>query len=156
MRPREAPRFVPAGVTVADAAREAVRSGHTRLPVVDADRGLKAPVGLIHAHDLLAATLDDEMMDVRPLLRPLARLPRQTLVTGLLKNMRDERRHMVLVADERERMVGLLTLEDLVEELVGEIESDTELPPPTHLDRVISARAQRSVRPGPWRAVRVM
>ena len=156
MRPREAPRFVPAGVTVADAAREAVRSGHTRLPVVDADRGLEAPVGLIHAHDLLAATLDDEMMDVRPLLRPLARVPRQTLVTGLLKNMRDERRHMVLVADERGRMVGLLTLEDLVEKLVGEIESDTELPPPTHLDRVISARAQRSVRPGPWRAVRVM
>ena len=71
------------------------------------------------------------MMDVRPLLRPLARVPRQTLVTGLLKHMLDERRHMVLVADERGRTVGLLTLEDLVEELVGEIESDTELPPPT-------------------------
>jgi CBS domain containing-hemolysin-like protein len=41
--------------------------------------------------------------------------------------MLDERRHMVLVADERGRTVGLLTLEDLVEELVGEIESDAEL-----------------------------
>jgi putative hemolysin len=45
--------------------------------------------------------------------------------------MLEERRHMVLVADEHARTVGLLTLEDLVEELVGEIESDTELPPPT-------------------------
>jgi CBS domain containing-hemolysin-like protein len=134
MQPRDAIQFVSLGVTVVDAAREALRSGHTRLPVVDADRGLDAPVGLIHAHDLLAATLDDETMDLRPLLRALARVPRQTPVTALLKRMLDERRHIVLVADDRGRTVGLLTLEDLVEKLVGEIESDTEVPPPRHRD----------------------
>jgi CBS domain containing-hemolysin-like protein len=108
MQPREAIQFVSVGMTVADAAREAVTSGHRRLPVVDADRGLEAAVGLIHAHDLLAATLDGETTDVRPLLRPLAHVPRQTLVTVLLRRMLEERRHMVLVADEHARTVGLL------------------------------------------------
>jgi CBS domain containing-hemolysin-like protein len=135
MQPRDAIQLVRLGATAADAARQAVRSGHTRLPVVDADRGLEAPVGLIHAQDLLAATLEDETTDLRPLLRPLARVSSQTPVTALLKRMLDERRHMVLVADERGRTVGLLTLEDLVEELVGEIESDTEPPPPAPPER---------------------
>lgn len=128
MQPREAIHFVSLGVTVADAAGEAVRAGHTRLPVVDAERGIDAPVGLIHAHDLLASTLnDDNTMGLGSLLRPLARVPSQTPVTELLGRMLDERRHLVLVADDRGRTVGLLTLEDLVEEIVGEIESDTEL-----------------------------
>ncbi|MGN6871847.1 MAG: hypothetical protein ACTHMY_25940 [Solirubrobacteraceae bacterium] len=48
-------------------------------------------------------------------------------MTELLARMLDERRHLVLVVDDRGPTVGLLTLEDLVEELVGEIESDTEL-----------------------------
>jgi CBS domain containing-hemolysin-like protein len=139
LQPRDAIHFVSLGTTVADAARETVRSGHSRLPVVDRGHGLDAPIGLIHAHDLLAATLEDETMDLRPLLRPLMRVPHETLVTGLLKRMLDERRHMVLVGDERGRTVGLLTLEDLVEELVGEIESDTELPPAA-LGRVTAAR----------------
>jgi CBS domain containing-hemolysin-like protein len=135
MQPREAIQCVALGATVADGAREAVRAGHTRLPVVDAERGLDAPVGLIHVHDLLAATLEGETMDLRPLLRPLARVPSQTRVSELLGQMRDERRHMVLVADDRGRTQGLLTLEDLVEELVGEIESDTQLPSPRARNR---------------------
>lgn len=138
MQPREAIRFVSLGVTVADAAREAVSAGHTRLPVVDAERGIDAPVGLIHAHDLLAATLDGDTMDLRPLLRPLARVPSQTRVTELLGRMLDERRHLVLVADDRGSIVGLLTLEDLVEELVGEIESDTAPPPSPGRERIRS------------------
>jgi CBS domain containing-hemolysin-like protein len=146
MQPREVIDFVSVEITVTDAAREAVRSGHTRLPVVDAAGGLDAPVGLIHAHDLLAATLDDEAVDLRPLLRPLARVPSRTRVTVLLKRMLGERRHMVLVAGERGRTVGLLTLEDLVEELVGEIESDTELPPPT----VGPGRVARAHPSGSW------
>jgi CBS domain containing-hemolysin-like protein len=129
MQPSDAIQFVPLGVTVADAARQAVSYGRTRLPVVQADRGLDAPIGLIHTHELLAATLEDKTTDLQPLLRPLARVPSHAPVTDLLRRMLDERRHMVLVADERGRTVGLLTLEDLVEELVGEIESDAELQP---------------------------
>jgi CBS domain containing-hemolysin-like protein len=130
MQPREAIQFVPVDATVADAAREVVRCGRTRLPVFEVDRGFEAPAGLIHVHDVLAATLEGETMDLRPLLRPLPRVSSQTLVTELLRRMLEERRHMVLVADERGRTAGLLTLEDLVEELVGEIETDAEPPAP--------------------------
>jgi CBS domain containing-hemolysin-like protein len=126
MQPRSAIDFVLLDAGVAGASREAVRSGHTRLPVCDSELGLDGPLGLIHAHDLLAAAQLDENADLRDLLRPLARVPQETPVTQLLARMRDERRHMVLVGDKRGRTVGLVTLEDLVEELVGEIEEDTD------------------------------
>jgi magnesium and cobalt transporter len=99
--------------------------------------GLDAPIGLIHVHDLLAAALAQSPIDLRGLLRPLARVSPETPVTDLLRRMRDERRHMVLVADEHGRTAGLLTLEDLLEELVGEIENDTDPPLPD------AARAHR-------------
>jgi CBS domain containing-hemolysin-like protein len=143
MQPRELIHSVSVDATIADAAREAVRSRHTRLPVLAPSRGLDAPVGLIHAHDLLAARLDDERTDLRAILRPLAHVPAEARVTELLKRMLDERRHMVLVADDHGRTVGLVTLEDLVEELVGEIESDTERPPPSlSAPRLLSAHAR--------------
>jgi CBS domain containing-hemolysin-like protein len=131
MQPRDAIDFVLSNIDVADAARQAVRLGHTRLPVCDPELGLDVPVGLIHVHDLLAAVLADATIDLRGILRPLARVPAEIPVTDLLRRMRDERRHMVLVADAHDRTVGLLTLEDLVEELVGEIENDTDSPLPT-------------------------
>jgi CBS domain containing-hemolysin-like protein len=143
MQPRDAIQFLPLGVTVADAAREAVRRGRTRLPVFDAQHGLERPVGLIHVHDLLAAALEDDTTDLRRLLRPLARVPSQTLVTELLGRMLDEHRHMVLVTDERGRTVGLLTLEDLVEELVGEIESDAEPRPASSPQPIPGSRTVR-------------
>jgi CBS domain containing-hemolysin-like protein len=145
MQPREAIQFVPLGVTVVDAAREAVGRGRTRLPVFEAQHGLERPVGLIHIHDLLAATLQDHTMDLRPLLRPLARIPSETLVTELLRRMLEERRHMVLVADERGRTVGLLTLEDLVEELVGDIETDAEPWPASTPEDVLGRHLGRGV-----------
>jgi CBS domain containing-hemolysin-like protein len=137
MQPRSGIDFVLSNVDVAEAAREAVRLGHTRLPVFDHEVGLDAPIGLIHVHDLLAAALAQSPIDLRGLLRPLARVSPETPVTDLLRRMRDERRHMVLVADEHGRTAGLLTLEDLLEELVGEIENDTDPPLPD------AARAHR-------------
>jgi CBS domain containing-hemolysin-like protein len=130
MQPRSRIDFVLSNVDVAEASRLAVSLGRNRLPVCEPELGLDAPVGLIHVHDLLAAAFADATMDLRELLRPLARVPPETPVTELLRRMRDERRHMVLVADEHSRTVGLLTLEDLLEELVGEIENDTDPPLP--------------------------
>jgi CBS domain containing-hemolysin-like protein len=135
MQPRSAIDYVLLDAGTAGAAREALRSGHTRLPVCDRAGGLDAPLGLIHAHDLLAVALRRENIDLGELLRPLTRVPAHMPVTELLAQMRRERHHMVLVRDEQEKTVGLVTLEDLVEELVGEIEEDT---PPT-------ARAQHAV-----------
>ena len=164
MQPRSAIDFVLLGAGVAGAMHEMVRSAHTRMPVCESERGLDAPLGLIHAHDLLAAAQEDRSANLRDLLRPLARVPQEMPVTDLLARMRDERRHMVLVADEHGRTVGLVTLEDLVEELVGEIEEDIDTtllsgkrastPPPGKRDgrRAPTApnrRLRASPRPGP-------
>jgi len=124
MRPREEIDFLIVDVGVEWAARHAVRSRHTRLPVCERGLGLDAPIGLVHAHDLLAAAIDERTVALRELLRPLARVHERIPVTALLRRMRDERREMVLVADDRGATIGLITLEDLLEQLVGEIDEE--------------------------------
>jgi CBS domain containing-hemolysin-like protein len=132
MQPRHAIDFVGVEAGVALASGEALRSGRTRLPVCEPESGLDAPLGLVHVHDLLAATVGDQRVDLHELLRPLALVAADTPVTELLTRMRDQRRHMVLVVDQDEATIGLLTLEDLLEELVGEIENDITPPLPAY------------------------
>jgi CBS domain containing-hemolysin-like protein len=127
MQPREAIEFVTLDTTTAEAARQATRAGHTRLPVGDPELGLDAPWGLIHVHDLLAAVLNDPEVSLRGLLRPLPRVAHDTPVTALLARMRHERVQMVLVAGGDGTTLGLVTLEDMLEELVGEIEDEPRL-----------------------------
>ena len=124
MRPREEIDFLVVDVGVEWAGRRAVRSRHTRLPVCERGLGLDAPIGLVHAHDLLAAAIDERTVELRELRRPLVRVHERIPVTALLRRMRDERREMVLVADDRGVTVGLITLEDLLEQLVGEIDEE--------------------------------
>jgi CBS domain containing-hemolysin-like protein len=129
MRPRGEIGFVTADDSVQDAARRAIRVQHTRLPVCAPDRGLDAPLGLVHAQDLLEATLERPEVPLEQLVRPLKRVSEATLVPELLSQMRRERRHMALVADEHGTTVGLVTLEDLLEELVGEIDNEFDNEP---------------------------
>lgn len=129
MRPRGEIEFVTSDETLQAAARHAVKVGHTRLPLCAPDRGLDAPLGLIHAQDLLEATLERPDVPLEQLARPLGRVSEATLVAELLSQMRQQRRHMVLVADEHGTTVGLVTLEDLLEELVGEIADEFDLEP---------------------------
>jgi CBS domain containing-hemolysin-like protein len=94
------------------------------------DRGLDAPLGLIHAKDLLEATIERPDVPLEQLARPLGRVSEATLVAELLSQMRQQRRHMTLVADEHGTTVGLVTLEDLLEELVGAIDDEHDVPTP--------------------------
>jgi CBS domain containing-hemolysin-like protein len=127
MRPRGEIVFVTTEESVRDAARRAIREGHTRLPVCEAVGGLDAPRGLVHAQDLLGAILERRDVALEQLARPLNRVSEATLISELLAQMRRERRHMALVADEHGTTVGLVTLEDLIEELVGEIEDELDV-----------------------------
>lgn len=145
MRPREEIEFLTLDVGV-DQTRRAVQSQHTRLPV--RERGLDAPVGLVHAHDLLAAAIDEGPVPLHGILRPRARVPASLPVTELLKRIREERREMVLAADDHGATVGLVTLEDLLEELDGEIK---DKPGPAANGKVrgaVPARHSRGSRPG--------
>jgi len=142
MTPRAEIAFLSSDVGVERAAHQVVRSRHTRLPVCEHGRGPDAPIGLVHAHDLLAAAVGDGAAELEGILRPLARVRETAPVTGLLRRMRDERREMVLVADGQGTTVGLITLEDLVEELVGEIE-DEPVPAANDNGLIVGARSIR-------------
>lgn len=124
MTPRPEIDFVITDTKLGEVARFALTSGHTRLPLCEPGAGLDAPAGVIHVKDLLQATLDRP--DVAPvtLVRPLARVAESTLLSELLRDWRRQRQHIALVADEHGTTTGLLTLEDILEELVGEIEDE--------------------------------
>ena len=129
MRPRGEIGFVTADNSVQDAARQAIRVRPHSAAGMRARSRARCTAGLVHAQDLLEATLERPEVPLEQLVRPLKRVSEATLVTELLGQMRRERRHMALVADEHGTTVGLVTLEDLLEELVGEIDNEFDMEP---------------------------
>ncbi len=97
---------------------------HTRLPVFDGD--IDHVAGLIHTKDLLLYyTLSTtQEFDIEKILRPIKFTPEQKKVDELLHEMRTEKVHMMIVLDEYGGTAGLVSLEDLLEEIVGEIRDE--------------------------------
>ncbi|MDQ3676263.1 MAG: hemolysin family protein [Actinomycetota bacterium] len=124
MSPRPQIDFVSTDDDVQGVARRAMTSGHTRLPLCEPDGGLEAPVGVIHVKDLLEAILDQRDVSLADVARPLARVSESTLLSELMRDLRRRHQHIALVADEHGTTTGLVTLEDILEELVGEIEDE--------------------------------
>ncbi|MDZ7674137.1 MAG: hemolysin family protein [Acidimicrobiales bacterium] len=132
MIPRERIGYVERASTAVDAEQAVVDTGHSRLLVVG-PRGLDDVLGFIHAKDLL--TIPGEARD-RAL--PLGRIRRVPIVRpdavldDVLYALQDARVHLAIVVDHTGRTVGLVSLEDVLEELVGDIvdESDPEQPVP--------------------------
>jgi CBS domain containing-hemolysin-like protein len=79
---------------------------------------------VINAKDLLEAVLAGREPPLEELARPLKRVSESIMLDELLAELRRERRHVALVADEHGTTIGLVTLEDVIEELVGEIEDE--------------------------------
>jgi CBS domain containing-hemolysin-like protein len=122
MTPRGEIDYLTTDDDVRRAIAVAIESGHTRLPLCGPEKGLDEPLGLIHAKDLLPACAAG---DDRPLLalgRPITRVSEAALISEALPELR--RLHLALVADEHGTTTGLVTLEDVIEELVGEIEDE--------------------------------
>ena len=124
MVPRSEIDYVTSDREVEAAARLATQSGHTRLPLCEPEGGLDTPVGVVNAKDLLGAVLHGERPELRVLARPIRRVPESMLIDELLRELREDRSHLALVADEHGTTVGLVTLEDVIEEIVGEIEDE--------------------------------
>ena len=124
MTPRPEIDFVTTDAASADVARFALTSGHTRLPLCEQDGGLDTPAGVIHVKDLLETALEQRRVALVDLARPLGRVAESTLLSELLRDLRRQRQHIALVADEHGTTTGLVTLEDILEELVGEIEDE--------------------------------
>ncbi len=103
-------------------------SGLTRLPVYDGT--LDTPVGLAHLKDLALEygfNGKPDHFDLQGMLRPLLFVPPSMTIGVLLTKMQAERRHMALVIDEYGGVDGLVTIEDLIEQVIGEIEDEHDV-----------------------------
>jgi magnesium and cobalt transporter len=101
-----------------------VRTGHSRFPVVDGDRD--AVVGILHSKDLLKPMASGEG-SVRELLRPAALIPETKRLNVLLRDFREKRNHLAIVVDEYGGTAGLVTIEDVLEQIVGDIDDEFDL-----------------------------
>lgn len=100
-----------------------IESGHSRFPVVTEDKDHVE--GILLAKDLLALLIDREQeIDLKALLRPVVVVPESKRVDSLLKEFRQNRYHMAVVVDEYGGVSGLVTIEDILELIVGEIEDE--------------------------------
>jgi magnesium and cobalt transporter len=121
-----------------------VESGHSRFPVMDEDRD--DIVGILLAKDLLrlTATQARERFDIREYMRPAVFVPESKRLNVLLKEFRRSRNHMAIVVDEYGGVSGLCTLEDVIEQIVGEIDDEFDVEDDQNIRR--DAEAQFTVR----------
>jgi len=99
-----------------------IQSGHSRFPVVDKDKD--EVVGILLAKDLLRYYAGEEEFNVREMLRPAVFVPESKRLNVLLRDFRSNRNHMAIVVDEYGGVAGLVTIEDVLEQIVGEIEDE--------------------------------
>ena len=121
------PRIDITGLDVDSNVQEAIdifnKSGHSRLPVYE--ETIDEIIGLLYAKDLLRTDLTEkEKTDIRPFLRKAYFIPESKNVDELLREMQAQGIHMAIVVDEYGGTAGLVTLEDIVEEIVGEIRDE--------------------------------
>ncbi len=114
---------------VSDVLKVIVDSGHSRFPVAAEDKDEMS--GILLAKDLLQFFADDkdETFNIREYLRPVVYVPESKRLNVLLAEFRSNRNHMAIVADEYGGVSGLVTIEDILEQIVGDIddEHDTDL-----------------------------
>jgi CBS domain containing-hemolysin-like protein len=126
MEPRTEMVAVPATVTPAELEKVVVDTGHSRFPVFV--ENLDNILGLLHAKDLLRIPVAqrDQPLPSR-LIRQMLVVPESRKLPALLFDMRRQRNHFALVIDEHGGTAGIVTIEDVVEELVGEIRDEHDI-----------------------------
>jgi magnesium and cobalt transporter len=96
-------------------------SGHSRFPVFEDSRD--NVLGILHAKDLLRS-LNDDIFDLRQALRPAVFIPEAKRLNVLLRDFRSNRNHIAMVVDEYGGVAGMITIEDVLEQIVGDIEDE--------------------------------
>jgi CBS domain containing-hemolysin-like protein len=138
MTPRQRIFSLPANMTVEDASARIVEEQHSRVPVYDAARGPEYIVGVVYSKDisrLMHFALQRAAPTQRPLrglllgqiMRDILVVPETKPVLDLLHEFQERRRHMAIVVDEHGSTVGVVTVEDALEQLVGEMEDEFDV-----------------------------
>jgi len=123
MVPRAQIVALPMESRLLDLMKQVVESGHSRFPVHGEDKD--DIIGILLAKDLLRGVVCDHgPASVRELLRPAVLIPESKKLSVLLREFRQSRNHMAIVIDEYGGVSGLVTIEDVLEEIVGEIDDE--------------------------------
>jgi putative hemolysin len=125
MVPRTQVVAIDVETSIADILRLLAEEGHSRLPVYR--ENLDHVVGTLHARDLVPLLQHPELIVLRDLLRPVHFVPWSKPVDQLLREMQKRHMHMAVVVDEYGGVMGICTLEDVLEEIVGEIGDEFEV-----------------------------
>jgi len=125
MIPRSHMEVIRADASLEEVLPQIIQAAHSRYPVID--DSLDDVIGILLAKDLLPLILNqDGTFSVRECMRPLVKVPESKRLNVLLREFRQTRNHMAIVIDEYGGVAGLITIEDVLEEIVGEIEDETD------------------------------
>jgi CBS domain containing-hemolysin-like protein len=137
MTPRTDMTAIPSGATVEQAQRVMLDTGHLRLPVYDGS--LDKIVGVVLGRDVWRAQRDG-LTQLDDIMRPVPFAPASKAVEDLIPEMRQQRTKMAIVVDEFGGTAGLVTLEDLIEEIIGEIQDEHEADEPVDFQVLFGGR----------------
>ena len=121
MIPRSQVSFININDSLDTIIDTAIHTAHSRFPVIDEDRN--NVLGILLAKDLVRLGKENDL-DLRDVLRPSVYIPESKKLNVLLKEFRSNRNHMAIVVDEYAGVAGILTIEDVLEQIVGEIEDE--------------------------------
>lgn len=127
MIPRSQMVYVLAGVSPEEFLPNLIESKHSRFPVIGDD--LDDIKGILHAKDMLPLLLQDDWddFDIKDSIRPASVVPESKRLNILLQEFRQTRNHMAIVIDEYGHVSGVVTIEDVLEQIVGEIEDEYDV-----------------------------
>lgn len=135
MIPRAQMTVIKIDADLAEALPQIIHAAHSRYPVID--DGLDNVVGILLAKDLLPLVMErDREFNLKSLLRPAVVVPESKRLNVLLREFRQNRNHMAIVIDEYGGVAGLVTIEDVLEEIVGEIEDETDVDEGRDIQRI--------------------
>jgi putative hemolysin len=140
MVPRPKIFSLPGDLSISDALARVVEEQHSRIPVYDAQRGPEHIVGVLYAKDMMRWTrlrLTDQpaaaritAMKISQIMHDVLVVPETKVLTELLEEFKERKRHLAVVVDEFGSTAGVVTVEDVLEQIVGEIEDEFDVAPP--------------------------
>ena len=127
MIPRSQMASVNAEARLAEFLPFVIEQKHSRYPVIGDD--LDDIKGILHAKDILPWTLEDDWdeFDIKDVIRPAPVVPESKRLNDLLQEFRSTRNHMAIVIDEYGHVSGMVTIEDVLEQIVGDIEDEHDI-----------------------------
>jgi magnesium and cobalt transporter len=136
MIPRTQMTVIKAGESLAEVLPMIIKSAHSRYPVIG--ETTDEVLGVLLAKDLLPQILAEhsENFDINSILRKATIVPESKRLNVLLREFRENRNHMAIVIDEYGGVAGLITIEDVLEQIVGEIEDEHDVEPDTFIKKL--------------------